>query len=173
MEGGRTRAEKAAAKFAKYELDFAPERIRTRPLSSSAFWKAHAVNPTPRLAQDAPSAYSHGNVENIKYSVLRLPRAPLDAWLATVVQHAVLAAELERRAKEHTEVRKTNLDEVCSRCATPLRCAHGWYRRSKVDREDESGDTEDKDLPEAWVVSRVPFTLRSSTAHACSTRNLS
>ena len=47
---------------------------------------------------------------NIKYSGIRLLRAHFDAWLANVVQYAVLATEPERQAKEHTEVWKTNLD---------------------------------------------------------------
>lgn len=59
-----------------------------------------------------PSAHPHGNVENIKYSVIRLLRAYLDNWLAIVVRHAILATEQERRAKEHTEVWKTSLDKV-------------------------------------------------------------
>ena len=66
-----------------------------------------------------PSAHSHGNVENIKYSVIRLLRAYLDEWLAIVVLHAILAAEQERRAEEHTEVWKTSLDEVFTRLAVP------------------------------------------------------
>lgn len=65
------------------------------------------------------SAHPHGNVENIKYSVIRLLRAYLDNWLATVVQHAILAAEQERRAKEHTEVWKTSLDEVFTPSTAP------------------------------------------------------
>ena len=62
------------------------------------------------ICSKALSAYSHGNMGNIKYSGIRLLRAHFDAWLANVVQYAVLATEPERQAKEHTEVWKTNLD---------------------------------------------------------------
>ena len=67
-----------------------------------------------------PSAFSHGNVEITKYSVIRLLRVCLDDWLAIVIQHAILAAEQERRAKEHTEVWETSLDEVFTPSTAPV-----------------------------------------------------